>query len=334
LRYYLPEITTIFRIWPMPRNRVQHQKGLSDDAFERLYPDEEACRGAWFAWRWPEGFKCPRCAATEYSQISERQLLQCRRCRYQTSLIAGTILQGTKLPMRVWFRAMHPLSQGKKGLSNIELGRRLGISTNAAWRVQHKLMQAMIERDRCYKLGAGGPRIEIDDAYIGGERTGEGGGRGRRGHTPLSSQSRPQRTDGRSMPAFRWCAGSRPAKQSACAPMSRPEQLSSATADSGFAALPSSRVSSTSATSPAPIARPRATPPSAGRTPCWPTSRIAFWRRTAWSMPSICRATSVPSPGASTRRFVLKTIHERLAIAATTTPPMPYRLLKLAEARW
>ena len=44
----------------MPRNRVQHQKGLSDDAFERLYPDEEACRKAWFAWRWPEGFKCPR----------------------------------------------------------------------------------------------------------------------------------------------------------------------------------------------------------------------------------------------------------------------------------
>ena len=30
----------------MPRNRVQHQKGLSDDAFERLYPGEEACRKA------------------------------------------------------------------------------------------------------------------------------------------------------------------------------------------------------------------------------------------------------------------------------------------------
>src|ERR1700674_5271947 len=128
---------------PMPRNRVQHQKGLSDDAFEKLYPDEEA--------------------ATEYCEIRDRQLLQCRRCRYQTSLIAGTILQGTKLPMRVWFRAMHLLAQGKKGLSNIELGRRLGISTNAAWRVQHKLMQAMIERDRRYKLGAAGPRIEIDD---------------------------------------------------------------------------------------------------------------------------------------------------------------------------
>jgi hypothetical protein len=156
----------IFRTKSMPRNRVQHQKGLSDDAFEQLYPDEEACRTAWVSWRWPEGFKCPRCAATEYCEIRDRQLLQCRRCRYQSSLIAGTVLQGTKLPMRVWFRAMHLLAQGKKGLSNIELGRRLGISTNAAWRVQHKLMQAMIERDRRYKLGAGGPRIEIDDACM------------------------------------------------------------------------------------------------------------------------------------------------------------------------
>src|SRR4030081_3301708 len=183
--YYHPENKMIFRIITMSRSRVQHQKGLSDDAFEQRYPDEEACRKAWFAWRWPEGFKCPRCAATEYSEIRDRQLLQCRSCRYQTSLIAGTALQGTKLPMRVWFRAMHLLAQGKKGLSNIELGRRLGISTNAAWRVQHKLMQAMIERDRRYKLGAAGPRIEIDDAYIGGERTGDGGGRGRGARPPL-----------------------------------------------------------------------------------------------------------------------------------------------------
>jgi Transposase zinc-ribbon domain len=120
----------------MPRNRVQHQKGLSDDEFEQRYPDEAACRKTWFAWRWPEGFKCPRCAGTTYSEIQGRQLLQCRRCRHQTSLIAGTVLHGTKLPMRVWFRAMHLLGQGKKGISNIELGRRLGISTNAAWRLQ------------------------------------------------------------------------------------------------------------------------------------------------------------------------------------------------------
>src|SRR5215813_4712886 len=226
----------------MPRNRVQHQKGLSD---------------------------------------------------------AGTVLQGTKLSMRVWFRAMHLLGQGKKGISNIELGRRLGISTNAAWRLQHKLMQAMLERDRRYKLGAAGPRIEIDDAYIGGERTGEGSGRGRRGHTPFIVAIETS-NDGRYTLACRWCVGSGPVKPSAFAPVQRPEPPSSATAANGFAASPNSRVSSMSATSPAPIAGLRATLPSAGRTPCWPMSRTAFWPRIAWSAPNICHVTSARSPGAST----------------------------------
>ena len=284
----------------MPRNRVQHQKGLSDDAFERLYPDEGACRRAWFAWRWPEGFKCPRCAASEYCEIRDRQLLQCRRCRHQTSLIAGTVLQGTKLPMRAWFRAMHLLAQGKKGLSNIELGRRLGISTNAAWRVQHKLMQAMIERDRRYTLGAAGPRVEIDDAYIGGERTGEGAGRGRRGHTPFIIAVETSTDAARCIPVFRSCAASKLAKPNGYAPASRPERLSSATAANGFAALPSSRVSSMNATSLAPIAELHATLPSAGRTPCSPISRTACSPPTEWSPPNICRATSAPSHGVST----------------------------------
>ena len=253
----------------------------------------------WFAWRWPEGFKCPRCAATAYCEIRERQLLQCRACRYQTSLIAGTVLQGTKLPMRVWFRAMHLLAQGKKGLSNIELGRRLGISTNAAWRVQHKLMQAMIERDRRYKLGANGPRIEIDDAYIGASAPAKALGGADAVTRPLSLRSRLPRTDGRCMPGCKSCAGSRPAKPSGYAPVSRPEPPSSATAASGFDALPRSPGSSMSAMSPAPIGLPPAIPPSAGLTPCWPTSRIASWPRTVPSRPNICRATSVHSPGAS-----------------------------------
>src|SRR5215207_11700942 len=87
--YYLPENPKFSGPERMPRNRVQHQKGLSDDAFEERYPDEQACRKEWFAWGWPEGFKCPRCAATAYCEIRERQLLQCRVCRYQTSLIAA-----------------------------------------------------------------------------------------------------------------------------------------------------------------------------------------------------------------------------------------------------
>ena len=201
----------------MPRNRVQHQKGLSDDAFERLYPDEQACRKAWFAWRWPEGFKCPRCAGSKYCEIRGRQLLQCRQCRYQTSLIAGTVLQGTKLPMRVWFRAMHLLAQGKKGLSNIELGRRLGISTNAAWRVQHKLMQAMIERDRCYDSGPAGHGSRSTTPILAASAPGRSSGAVGAATLPLSGYLAVETSADRRplMPACKLSGGLRPPKSKA-----------------------------------------------------------------------------------------------------------------------
>ena len=318
----------------MPRNRVQHQKGLSDNAFERLYPDEEACRKAWFAWRWPEGFKCPRCAGSKYCEIRGRQLLQCRQCRHQTSLIAGTVLQGTKLPMRVWFRALHLLAQGKKGLSNIELGRRLGISTNAAWRVQHKLMQAMIERDRRYKLGAGGPRIEIDDAYIGGERTGEGSGRGRRGHTPFviavetTTDRRPLYARLQVVRGFQTAETKR-----LCA---RVEPGTTVVSDGGqwFQCI---------AWQPGLIHERHVTGSdrTAARHPAfrWANTVLANVKNSLLATHRAVAAKHLPRYlGAFAwrfnRRFVLKAIHERLAIAAAATPPMPYRLLKLAEARW
>ena len=51
----------------------------------------------------------------------------------------------------------------------MKLHRHLGISYNAAWRMKHKLMQVMMERDHNNKLSG---LIELDDAYLGGERTG------------------------------------------------------------------------------------------------------------------------------------------------------------------
>src|SRR6516164_5160146 len=80
---------------------------------------------------------------------------------------------------------------------------------------------------------------------------------------PLSLPWRPPQMAVRCIPAFRSCAASKLAKPNGYAPASWPERLSSATAANGFAALPSSRVSSMNAMSPAPIAEPHATLPSA-----------------------------------------------------------------------
>ena len=110
--------------------------------------------------------------------VTTRDLFQCTACRRQTSPIAGTIFASTKLPLRTWFRATYHLTQSKQGISSIDLGRRLGVTQTAAWKVK----QVMLEREATKPLTG---RIEIDDAYLGGERSGGKRGRGAPGKTPF-----------------------------------------------------------------------------------------------------------------------------------------------------
>src|ERR1700727_1102304 len=166
----------------MARNKVQFQKGLSEAAFETLYGTEAKCRAVVIASRWPNGFECPLCGGRTYCEVMSRGLFQCSSCRRQTSPIAGTIFASTHLPLRLWFRAMYHLTQSKQGISSIELGRRLGVTQTTAWKIKHKLAQVMMERDATKPLSG---RVELDDAYLGGERTGGKRGRGAPGKTPF-----------------------------------------------------------------------------------------------------------------------------------------------------
>ena len=166
----------------MARNKVQFQKGYSLTEFIQAYGTEEQCFDVLYQWRWPKGFSCPFCGHDTYCQLTQRKLMECNQCRRQTSITAGTIMQSTKLPLTLWFQAMYLVTQDKKGISAMKLRRQLGISYNAAWRMKHKLMQVMMERDDDIKLSG---FIEVDDAYLGGERSGGKRGRGADAKTPF-----------------------------------------------------------------------------------------------------------------------------------------------------
>ena len=159
----------------MARNRIQFQKGLSETGFSVLYGAEARCREALARWRWPDGFVCPACGHREHCVLARRALYQCNACRTQTSLTAGTIFASTKVSLTTWFRAMYLITQTKQGISSIELGRRLGVTQTTAWKIKTKLAEVMrIANDRAPLDG----RIEMDDAYLGGERGGGKAGRG------------------------------------------------------------------------------------------------------------------------------------------------------------
>jgi transposase-like protein len=158
-------------------------KGLSEVEFRERFGREEACREALFEMRWREGLTCPACGHGGFCRLKTRRLFQCNRCKKQVRLTAGTVFQDTKLPLTAWFAAIYHLAQGKNGISSIELGRRLGVRQQTAWLVKHKLMRAMGAREAAKPKLAG--RVEVDDAYLGGERPGGKRGRGAAGKTPI-----------------------------------------------------------------------------------------------------------------------------------------------------
>src|ERR1700686_315911 len=76
-------------------------------------------------------------------------LLECARCGSQTSVTAGTIFQGTRSPLQLWFRAMWWVTTQKNGASALGLQRVLGRKKyETAWRRLHKLGRAMERRGR------------------------------------------------------------------------------------------------------------------------------------------------------------------------------------------
>ena len=87
------------------------------------------------------------------------------------------------MPLSVWFLAIYHLTQSKGGMSSVELARRLGTRQPTAWLIKHKLMAAMATREAAKPKLEG--RVEVDDAYLGGERSGGKRGRGAAGKTPF-----------------------------------------------------------------------------------------------------------------------------------------------------
>ena len=118
---------------------------------------EEQCRTALLRLRWPDGFVCPCCGHREHCVLAGRGLYQCTAARSRHRPRRGTIFHATKLPLTLWFAAIHLIVTAKNGISSVELGRRLGVKQPTAWTVKHKIMAVMAQREgETTAYGAGG----------------------------------------------------------------------------------------------------------------------------------------------------------------------------------
>lgn len=97
--------------------------------FQAQFPDEAHCWAYLRKVRWPRGFLCPRCGSRGSHCIASRRLEQCRSCRYQSSVTAGTIFHGTRVPLRVWLLGVYFVARHKKGISALQFPRDAGLGS-------------------------------------------------------------------------------------------------------------------------------------------------------------------------------------------------------------
>lgn len=103
--------------------------------------------------RWRGAPECPHCGVvgahaylrpangfsrtTNRGRQSERRVWKCRACKRQFSVITGTVMHGTHVPIRTWILVAFEIASTSRELSDREVERRYGLSSKSA----HFLLQ-------------------------------------------------------------------------------------------------------------------------------------------------------------------------------------------------
>jgi transposase-like protein len=140
------------------------QEGLTILQFQKKFTTEEACRQHLFHIKWPQGFFCPRCGNTTYYPLAKRKQYECKACRHQTSVTAGTVMHRSHISLHKWFWAIYLAAHDKRGVSATRLSMELNLSYQAAWLMLHKMRKAMMDCDAQYQLAG---IVALDETYFG-----------------------------------------------------------------------------------------------------------------------------------------------------------------------
>jgi transposase-like protein len=132
--------------------------------------------------RWGDDPRCAHCDGTEVYLIpptngvsrktaagtmSERRVWKCRPCKKQFSVLTGTIMHATKIPVRTWVLVIFDMCAAKNGISAHEVERRYGVTCKTAWHMLHRIRSAMAGGDRLVTSMRG--TIVSDETWIGGD---------------------------------------------------------------------------------------------------------------------------------------------------------------------
>ena len=68
-------------------------------------------------------------------------------CRKQFTVTVGTPFERSKVPLSKWLMAAYLLCSSRKGISAQQLHRTLGVTYKTAWRMAHRISEAMLHQN-------------------------------------------------------------------------------------------------------------------------------------------------------------------------------------------
>lgn len=122
--------------------------------FRKDFPTDESCLEYIFWARFPN--------ARGYSLEKGTKRFTHNKGYSHIYPMAGTIFQGSSVPLTLWFYAIYLHSTSKNGVSAKEIQRQLGVAYNTAWSMSKKIRSLMANNGNDKLLGI----VEIDEAFI------------------------------------------------------------------------------------------------------------------------------------------------------------------------
>lgn len=117
-----------------------------------IYGGARSAENRWIAYfigiRWPKGYCCRNCGHNRAYVFHTRRLplFQCRSCRHQTSLTAGTVMEGSRTPLAKWAAAMQFLTR-ESSINAVQLTKEIQVTYKTAWAMLKKIRHAIAQID-------------------------------------------------------------------------------------------------------------------------------------------------------------------------------------------
>jgi transposase-like protein len=147
----------------------------SVDPRDPMFHDEDAARAYFEAQRWPDGKPfCPHCGTFNVHRLEGKShragLIQCNDCLQAFTVMVGTVMESSHIPLTKWALAFHKMASSKKGISAKQLQRELALgSYRTAWFMAHRIREAMGLDASAGPIGGAGKTVESDETFVGGK---------------------------------------------------------------------------------------------------------------------------------------------------------------------